>query len=138
MGEQANIGFVCKTAAHKGLYLPLFLTRIPAGFPAPVEDYIEEGIDLNRKLIRHPPTTFYVKVIGDSMRNIGIFPDSMLVVDRTETAKNGDIIIARIGDELCVKRFSRSDDGRIWLLSENELYTPIEVKPEDDFEIWGA
>ena len=59
------------------------------------------------------------------------------MVYRAENAKIDDIIIARIGDELCVKRFSRGDDNRVWLLSENELFAPIEVCEEDDFEIWG-
>ncbi|HEX8267421.1 MAG TPA: translesion error-prone DNA polymerase V autoproteolytic subunit [Pyrinomonadaceae bacterium] len=116
---------------------PIFLARVPAGFPSAADNYVEGRIDLNQELIRHPLTTFYVRVIGDSMRDAGIFPDSLLVVDRAETARNGDIIIARIGDELCVKRFSRNNDGRVWLLSENELFAPIEVVEGEDFEIWG-
>lgn len=117
---------------------PLFLSRVPAGFPSPADNYVEGRIDLNKELIRHPLTTFYVRVSGDSMRDIGIYPDSLLVVDRAANAKNGDIVIARIGDELCVKRFLRADDNRVWLLSENELFAPIEVNEEsEEFEIWG-
>ena len=116
---------------------PIFLARVPAGFPSAADNYVEGRIDLNQELIRHPLTTFYVRVIGDSMRDAGILTDSLLVVDRAETARNGDIIIARIGDELCVKRFSRNSDGRVWLLSENELFEPIEVGEGEDFEIWG-
>ena len=124
---------ICLTALQR----PIFLARVPAGFPSAADNYVEGRIDLNQELIRHPLTTFYVRVIGDSMRDAGIFPDSLLVVDRAETARSGDIIIARIGDELCVKRFSRNNDGRIWLLSENELFAPIEVGEGEDFEIWG-
>ena len=74
---------------------PFFLSRVPAGFPSAADNYVEGRIDLNQELIRHPLTTFYVRVMGDSMRDAGIFPDSLLVVDRAETARRGDIIIAR-------------------------------------------
>lgn len=137
MTGQSGINIVYKIVQRTRISRPIFLTRVPAGFPSPADNYVEGRIDLNRELIRHPLTTFYVRVIGDSMRDAGIFPDSLLVVDRAIDAKNGDIIIARIGDELCVKRFSRNGDGRVWLLSENELFAPIEVSEEDDFEIWG-
>lgn len=139
MQKQINLKFSGETAAHlTALSCPIFFARVPAGFPSPADNYVEGRIDLNQELIRHPLTTFYVRVIGDSMRDIGIFPDSLLVVDRAVDAKNGDVIIARIGDELCVKRFSRGADGRVWLLSENELFAPIEVNEESgEFEIWG-
>ena len=135
---QKQINFLGETPMHlTALPRPIFLARVPAGFPSAADNYVEGRIDLNQELIRHPLTTFYVRVIGDSMRDAGIFPDSLLVVDRAETARSGDIIIARIGDELCVKRFSRNNDGRVWLLSENELFAPIEVGEGEDFEIWG-
>ena len=135
---QKQINFLGETPIRLTvLPRPIFLARVPAGFPSAADNYVEGRIDLNQELIRHPLTTFYVRVIGDSMRDAGIFPDSLLVVDRAETARSGDIIIARIGDELCVKRFSRNNDGRVWLLSENELFAPIEVGEGEDFEIWG-
>jgi DNA polymerase V len=137
MTGQNQINVVYKIIRRTRVSRPLFLTRVPAGFPSLADNYVEGRIDLNRELIRHPLTTFYVRVIGDSMRDAGIFPDSLLVVDRAVDAKNGDIIIARLGDELCVKRFSRVGEGRVWLLSENELFAPIEICEEDDFEIWG-
>lgn len=116
---------------------PLVSARVSAGFPSPAEDYIEGRIDLNRELIRHPLSTFYVRVTGDSMRNIGIYPNCLLVVDRAMETQDGNIVIARIFDELCVKRLSICSDGKVWLMSENELYEPIEVNEEMDFEVWG-
>lgn len=116
---------------------PLISARVCAGFPSPAEDYIEGRIDLNRELIRHPVSTFYIRVTGDSMSNAGIYPNCLLVVDRAMETHDGHIIIARIFDELCVKRLSVSDGGRVWLLSENENYAPIEVSEEMDFEVWG-
>lgn len=117
---------------------PLIMCRVPAGFPSPAEDYVEGRIDLNRDLIKHPLSTFYIRVSGDSMVGAGIMPDALLVVDRAVEALDGHVVVARIDDELCVKRLSiGGDDGRIWLLSENERYAPIEIKEGMDFEVWG-
>jgi DNA polymerase V len=115
---------------------PLFMTSVSAGFPSPAESYIEGHLDLNRYLIKHPVATFYVRVSGDSMAGAGIQPGSILVVDRAVEADDGDIVIARIADELCVKRL-RLSRGRIWLMPENDKYQPIEVIESMDFEVWG-
>jgi DNA polymerase V len=115
---------------------PLFISSVSAGFPSPAESYIEGHLDLNRYLIKHPVATFYVRVSGDSMAGAGIQPGSILVVDRAVEADDGDIVIARIGDELCVKRL-RLQRGRIWLMPENDKYQPIEVIESMDFEVWG-
>ena len=115
---------------------PLFMTSVSAGFPSPAESYIEGHLDLNRYLIKHPVATFYVRVSGDSMTGAGIDAGSILVVDRHVEAEDGDIVIARINDELCVKRL-RVRQGRIWLMPENEKYQPIEVIESMDFEVWG-
>ena len=116
---------------------PLIMCRVQAGFPSPAEDYVEGRIDLNRDLIRHPLSTFYVRVSGDSMVGAGITPGALLVVDRAVEAHDGHVVVARVDDELCVKRLCVSDEGRILLLSENEQYPPIEITEEMDFEVWG-
>lgn len=116
---------------------PLILCRVQAGFPSPAEDYVEGRIDLNRDLIKHPLSTFYIRVSGDSMIGAGIMPGALLVVDRAVESNDEHIVVARINDELRVKRLSICDDGRVWLLSENEQYRPIEIKEEMDFEVWG-
>jgi DNA polymerase V len=116
---------------------PLIMCRVPAGFPSPAEDYVEGRIDLNRDLIKHPLSTFYIRVSGDSMVGAGILPGALLVVDRAVEAHDGHVVVARIGDELCVKRLSLSDEGSIRLLSENETYPPIEITEGMDFEVWG-
>jgi DNA polymerase V len=110
--------------------------RVPAGFPSPAEDYVEGRIDLNRDLIRHPLATFYIRVDGDSMAP-AIQPGALLLVDRMVEAKEGDVVIARVGDELCVKRLHLEEDGRIRLLPENDSYSPIVITGEVDFEVWG-
>lgn len=121
---------------ERKLLRPLVLTRVPAGFPSPADDYIEGRIDLNRDLIRHPLATFYVRVVGDSMEPI-IQSGALIVVDRMLETKDGDIVIARVDSELCVKRLRMTDDGAVWLSSENTIYEPIVITEEMDFEVWG-
>ena len=115
---------------------PLFMCRVPAGFPSPAEDYVEGRIDLNRDLIRHPLSTFYIRVSGDSMIGAGIMPGALLVVDRAVEAHDGHVVVARINDELTVKRL-RVHDGEVWLVPENEEYEPIRITESMEFEVWG-
>lgn len=115
---------------------PLLMWRIAAGFPSPAADYVEGRIDLNRDLIKHPLSTFYIRVAGDSMLP-RIEPGALLLVDRMVETKDDDVVIARINDDLCVKRLHIETNGQIWLLSENDIYAPIKIKEEDDFEVWG-
>ena len=63
--------------------IPLVSERVPAGFPSPADDYVEMGIDLNEQLIRHPGSTFFLKVSGESMTEAGIHDGDLLVVDRS-------------------------------------------------------
>jgi DNA polymerase V len=115
---------------------PLVACRVPAGFPSPAQDEIAGRIDLNRDLVKHPLTTFYVRVEGDSMEP-RIHSGELLVVDRMVETKDGDIVVARLGQEFTVKRLHTEEDGRLWLVSENPTYEPIRVTEGMDFEVWG-
>ena len=64
------------------LALPLYGSRVPAGFPSPADDHIEGKLDLNLHLIRRPAATFFIRAQGESMRDAGIFDGDLLVVDR--------------------------------------------------------
>ena len=130
-------GCVFPVPQFEPLLIPFVLSSVSAGFPSPADDYIETAIDLNRELIRHPEATFYVRASGDSMIDVGIRPDTTLMVDRMLETKAGDIVIARIGDELCVKELFIDDDGRVFLIPKNANYKPIEITEDMDFEIWG-
>ncbi len=116
---------------------PLVSSKVSAGFPSPADDYIETSIDLNRELIRHPFATFFVRASGDSMIDAGIRPNATLVVDRAIETKSGDVVIARIGDELCVKELFVDDEGKVFLMPKNNNYKPIVISEDLDFEIWG-
>ena len=136
MISQENVAAVYWPDRSTAWARPLFMASVSAGWPSPAEDYVEGRLDLNRYLIKHPVATFYVRVAGDSMMGAGIHPGSILVVDRAVEADDGDIVIARVNDELCVQRL-RLHRGRIWLMPENENYQPIEVTDGMDFEVWG-
>jgi DNA polymerase V len=115
---------------------PLVECRVTAGFPSPAQDEIAGRIDLNRDLVKHPLATFYVRVEGDSMEP-RIHPGELLVVDRMVETKDGDIVVARLGQEFTVKRLHTEEDGSIWLVSENPSFKPIRVTEGNDFEVWG-
>lgn len=117
--------------------LPIFLGRLPAGFPSPADDYLEGTLDLNRYFIKHPAATFFVRVTGDSMIGVGIHSGDLLVVDRSLEATDGHVIVAALDGELTVKRLSKQGQT-IRLLPANPNYQPIEIQPQQDFEIWGV
>ena len=119
------------------LTCPLLLSRVAAGFPSVAEDYLEARIDLNTELIRHPLATFYVRVEGDSMTGAGIEPGTILVVDRSVDPQNGDVVVARVENEMCVKQLEKTAGNTIRLLSRNPAYPPIAISSETDFEVWG-
>lgn len=134
LGEKVNFGN--RNFAGE-LLIPLVVSSVSAGFPSPADDYIETSIDLNRELIRHPFATFYVRASGDSMIDAGIRANATLIVDRAIETKSGDIVIARIGDELCVKELFIDEESKIFLLPKNDNYKPIIITEDLDFEIWG-
>ncbi len=116
---------------------PLFLESVSAGFPSPADDYLEKRLDLNDYLVQNPTATFFVRVTGDSMLNAGIHGNDILVVDRSLQPKDGNIVIGVIDGELTVKRLVL-DGEKIWLYPENEIYQPIRITKEMNFEVWGV
>jgi DNA polymerase V len=119
------------------LKLPLFSSSVAAGFASPADDHLEAELDLNDYLIAHPSETFFVWVKGDSMRQAGIFDKDLLIVDRSLTPKNNDIVIAAVAGEFTVKRLVIKH-GKPWLLPANPNYQPIQIKEGSDLYIWGA
>ena len=131
------VGKITDYIENKGFALPLYSCTVRAGFPSPADDYIVENIDLNKYLIKHPTATFLVKVAGDSMIDVGINPDDILVVDRSLEVKNGDIIIVAINGELTVKKLSKTSKG-VFLMPANKKYQPIPIHDFNDNVIWGV
>jgi len=109
-----------------------------AGFPSPSEDYAEKPLDLDELVVSHPVSTYYMRIVGDSMIGACIYPNDVIVVDRALTAANNRLVVARLGEHLTLKRLQIVKPNRIFLKSENPAYPPLEVKQSDDFEIWGV
>lgn len=119
------------------LDLPLFGSKIPAGFPSPADDHLEATIDLNRQYVRHPAATFFVRVQGTSMIGAGIHNGDMLVVDRSLEAQSGSVVIAVINGELTVKRLVIKGD-EVWLIPENPEFQPLQITDGMELQVWGV
>lgn len=128
---------ILRPDASTPLSRPLLLSRVPAGFPSPAEDYLEGTLDLNQHLIKHKAATFFVRVQGDSMTGAGIQDGDLLIVDRALEAKHKSVVVAVVGGEFTVKRI-RKQGGRVWLMPENADYPPLEVAEGAELEVWGV
>jgi DNA polymerase V len=115
----------------------LFLAPVSAGYPSPADDYLDDALDLNQHLIKHPTATFFVRVAGESMREAGIHSGDVLIVDRALTPTDGSVVIAIVNGELTVKRLSKRH-GTLILMPENAQYPPLPITETTAFEIWGV
>ena len=97
--------------------------NVAAGSPILAEECIEDYLTFDTG--GRSGEYFALRVRGESMLNAGILPGDLVVVRRQQTCNNGEIVVAMIDDEATVKRFSRQN-GRVWLLPENEAYAPID------------
>ncbi len=132
-----NIANIKKIERKSSGAFPLFVSAISAGFASPIEDAVDQSLDLNALLVKHPAATFFVRVQGNSMEGAGIQSGDILIVDRATSATDGKIIVAILGGEFTVKRL-RKRRGKISLVAENPAYSPIEIKAESDFQVWGV
>ena len=116
---------------------PVFLDKVSAGFPSPATDYMENKLDLNEYLIKHPAATFIVKANGSSMVNADIYSGDLLIVDRSLTPKNNNIVIASVFGDLTVKKLKKKETS-LFLVPANEDYPSIQVKEEMECFVWGV
>ncbi|RZL57833.1 MAG: transcriptional repressor LexA [Variovorax sp.] len=116
------------------LALPL-VGRVAAGSPILAQEHVEQTYYMESTLFQHQPD-YLLKVRGMSMRDIGIMDGDLLAVQSTKDARNGQIVVARLGEEVTVKRLQRTDEI-IELHAENPDYPTIVVQPGEPFEIEG-
>ena len=116
------------------LFLPL-IGRVAAGSPILAQEHVDQTYCLENSLFQHKPD-YLLKVRGMSMRDAGIMDGDLLAVQATKEARNGQIVVARLGDEVTVKRLKRTTKG-VELLPENPDYPVITVQPGVVFEIEG-
>ena len=126
------IGFV---SVGERRLLPLYLSRVAAGFPSPADDYLDGGLDLNEHLIVHPAATYFARAEGDSMIELGIFSGDLLIIDRAAQAVDGDVVVVAIDGLLTIKVL---DLAHSRLLPANKLYRPIEISAESQVDIEGV
>lgn len=116
------------------ILLPL-VGRVAAGYPILASEHVEREVGVDPELFAQRPD-FLLKVQGLSMRDAGILDGDLLAVRKAPEARQGQIIVARLGEEVTVKRLHRNA-GRIQLLPENPDFEPINVTPDIDFAIEG-
>ena len=116
--------------------IPFSSQSVPAGFPSPADDFLEFDLSLDKKLIKHPSATFFVRVSGNSMVNAKIFDGSILLVDRAEEIKNGDIVLVVIDGDFTVKRYKKLGEN-ILLYPENKNMSPIKITKNSESYVWG-
>jgi DNA polymerase V len=122
----------------KSIDIPLFNSKVPAGFPSPADDHVEKRLDPNDFLIDQADATFFVTIQGESMRDVGLIPGDKAVVDRSKTPNVGDIVLAVIDGEFTIKTLGKNKLNNPRLIPANPDYPVIEIKEGMQFEIWGV
>ncbi|ANO51179.1 transcriptional repressor LexA [Woeseia oceani] len=120
----ASRGIQLKDSLRDQLGLPL-VGRVAAGSPILAEEHIETHYRIDPALFR-PKPHYLLRVYGMSMKNAGILDGDLVAVHRTPEVRSRQIVVARIDDEVTVKRY-RQDGKVVWLLPENEEFEPIQV-----------
>jgi len=104
--------------------LPL-VGRVAAGEPILAVEHVEERYKMDGNLF-HPPADYLLRVNGESMKDIGIFDGDLLAVHQTTEVNNGQVVVARVDEDVTVKRFKR-EGNVVYLHAENEAFSPIKV-----------
>jgi repressor LexA len=122
------------SSSPSGFSLPL-VGRVAAGSPILAQEHVDQTYFVESSLFQRKPD-YLLRVRGMSMRDAGIMDGDLLAVQSTRDAKNGQIVVARLGEEVTVKRFRKTAD-HIELLPENPDFKTIFVEPGEPFEIEG-
>lgn len=118
--------------------LPLFFSKVAAGFPNPASDYEEQRLSLDQLLISNKDATFFARVQGDSMKDDSICEGDIVVIDKSRPVTNGNIVLAYIeGSGFTVKRLKKHK-GKAFLCPSNKKYEPIEITEFLEVKIWGV
>ena len=132
-----TVGTPIPFEARSRLRVPLVSAKVQAGCPSPADDHMERSLDLNEHLVRNPAATFFVRVQGESMRDAGIHGGDILVVDRSLTPADRQIVVAMLDGDFTVKRLRRKN-GQVFLEAGNDTFPPIEISENQEFVIWGV
>jgi DNA polymerase V len=111
--------------------------NVPAGFPSPATDYMEDDIDLSKYLVEHPNATIYFRIEGESMTGAFIPDKSIVIVDRTYRGCHGNHVVCVLNGEFTCKTLWR-EGSRWWLRPENSKFKPILLTEEMEFKVVGV
>lgn len=118
------------------LAIPIIDEGISAGFPSPAQDFLDLSIDLNKELVKNPSTTFYARVNGQSMQDMGIDSGDLIIIDKSLEPINGKIAVCYVDGEFTMKRIKFEKDC-CWLIPANKKFKAVKVNADNDFLIWG-
>jgi len=116
--------------------IPFFANGLTAGFPSPGADYMELAINLNDTLIKNPSSTFIGRIKGHSMKDIGIFDNSLAIIDKSLKVQDGNIVVAFVDDGFTLKQI-KIERNKILLMAFNPDFEPIIIDESNEGIIWG-
>jgi DNA polymerase V len=119
---------------------PLLAHPVPAGFPSPANDFVEQHLSLDEHVIEHPEATFFVRVAGHSMTGFGIHHGDLLVVDRAMTPTSRSIVVAVVDGQFTVKQLNFLPDGVLLRGQGNDTSAQQDffVTAEQELTVWGV
>jgi DNA polymerase V len=127
-----------QTDPSNGIESRVVASKISAGFPSPATDHVDSTqLDLNTYLVANKASSFYFTVEGESMLDAGIHSGDHVLVDRSITARTGDIVVAEIDGEHTIKTLYVGSK-KIELRPANKTFKPVEIKESNQLVIWGV
>ena len=128
-----SISYIGPVYPGIALSLPLAPSRVRCGFPSAAEDWLEDKLDLNQKLIKSPSSTFLFRVEGESMTGVGINDGDLLIVDRSIMPKHGKVVVAMVGGDMTVKRLNLKSNP-----PQLDPANPHFKSITEEFTVWGV
>ena len=117
--------------------VPLASTAAACGFPSPADDHMDRPLDFNELLVKNPAATFAVRISDESMRDKGLLPGDIAVVDRSRSAVSGSIVLGLVGGKFTIKTYPLRASGVV-LEAANPDFPPIVITEASAFEVWGV
>jgi DNA polymerase V len=111
--------------------------RKETGFPSPARDHFEKPLSLDEYIINRPAATFFIRVKGNGLNDIGIFSEDILVVDRSINPVSEHVIVAILEGEMVVRKLLKKDNA-MYLTKGKDFSNAREITDDLDFEVWGV
>ncbi len=133
-----DINAFLDVSAHSAAAVPLMSTSAACGFPSPADDDMDRPLDFNELLVKNLAATFAVRISGESMRDKGLYPGDIAVVDRARSAISGSIVLGLVGGEFTIKTYRLKAGGAVMLEAANPDFPDIVITEASAFEVWGV